>query len=246
MANRLLGKEILSLVNFTEDESNRNLDKVHITEDFAEASDSKILLRVPLQQDSEKEFPGVEDLDLNEEDILIPARSLKKIFTSAPKKTVLPILSKVLVGKKNGKVVLATDDLEKQSRIEVASSEGKFPNTEKILEFPEEGLKVCISAELLGKVVDFVKKSNKKRFDSFQGIKFTFYGSNKAIKIQVPLEEGEGIGALMPIRLEEEVKERKNIEEEIQKPGEKTKEGDVEKFGQEIKSDEEKKEEVSC
>ena len=243
MANRLLGREVLALIGFVKKET-EILSKVHITRDFAEATDGRILLRVPLQEDTEKEFPSVGDIDLNDEDILVPAESLKKVFANAPKNAVLPILSKVLIGRKNGKVVLVSTDLENESRIEIAMSDDNFADTDKVMEFPEGGLKICISVELLEKVVDFVRKSNKKKADSIQKINFTFHGSNEPVRIQIPLEQGEATGVLMPIKLEEsEIEGQETEQEEIKIQEEAKQENAAERAGQEKGYE---KEEVKC
>ena len=202
MKNRLLGREVLALTKIVDKDGGYNregLTFVHIGKDYAEATDGRLLVKVPVKVD-DGEFPEINGIEETSEDVLIPAETLKKAFAQAPKNAALPILNNVMLGKRGDKNVLVATDLESTSEIEIPHTDEHFPDTETVLTFPEKGhLQVRLSEKVLQNLLDFMKVAGKDK-KKIYSINFTFYNGDGAVKIRAGLDDGEAVGAMMPMK----------------------------------------------
>jgi len=138
---------------------------------FILATDSKILARIPLNEELPKEeIPANIKTGSDTDRVWISADTLKRALSNIPKKSALPAIQEnVYVNKTNGDIKLQVLDgnmnavsIEERGNNETLAND--FPDTGKILNAEENGVErksVRISGETLIKLAEMVKSLGK-------------------------------------------------------------------------------------
>lgn len=198
--SKLLGKEVLSLTRFVSKEDSRYaLTKIRVHKDFAEATDGKVIMRVPLSSET-GDFPKNTVQNLNGDDVLISAKTLEKVFANVPKKPAVPVLGYVLLGKENGNFQLVANDLDSEHKISFRKDEAEYPDTDKVMPKNVNGLKISISGNYLKRVAEYACKHGVDG----DVINFTFTNPQDPICFDIPVEGYNGktvnaYGVMMPV-----------------------------------------------
>ncbi len=161
---RLLNKANLELAELTEKDSSRGLDVIRVTEDFTEATDGKVLVRVGLPNEDADDYPVIDGVPRNggNPDVLIRQDQASALAKAIVRRTTLPILQHAVVAVDGDKVIAATTDLEKQTILPTAGElrvNGNYPETDVLIP-PEDrpAVKVPVNAKILLSVLKYIVK----------------------------------------------------------------------------------------
>lgn len=201
----MLDRAVLGLKAFAATEKmHYALNGVHLTSRFAEATDGKMLLRVPHANFDAEGFPEVNDhsVGLNGEDFIVQPSAFEKAFAGAAKKTSRAVLQYVRAGvtEDGEKPVLSATNLEDSVSIRTRPVEGEFPHSDTLIPDPEGALaRVTLAADRLAEFCTFANRYGDNDGGT-RTITLELYGPDRAVRIPVPLAPGrEAIGVLMPI-----------------------------------------------
>jgi len=196
----LLSRDILKLEKFVARGTEQyGMWGVSIKPRFSEATDGKMLLRVPHAPDDVRCYPGIEsfegDGEIPESGIFVTPEILKQVFAAAPKKASAGILRHVLATINGGKLVLiAKTPTGATTSVVVEEAEGStpFPPTDDV--FPQGRVvhTFSVDPDRLGQFCSAAR--------DLPTLTFQFYGKEKAIRLSFKTdEEIEVTGLLMPI-----------------------------------------------
>jgi hypothetical protein len=185
---------------------------------YLEATDGKVLVRVPVCTSAVEEFPstsaGGNDLD---DDIIIPEETLRKALNNIPKGMNIECLNYAKVSTAPAKltpsikqVTFVTTDLENEQSVSGKCIEGQFPKTDVIWPKEKPKFKVALASEILQRIAAYatkVGKNGNKPGDPV-AITFSFYDTDglSPVGFSFPVKNGlcdgdkvEGIA--MPMRM---------------------------------------------
>jgi hypothetical protein len=167
-SKRLLSKAQLGLTAIaSKDETRYNLNRIHVTEKYTEATDGKCLVRVEKATMPADEYPvqGIPGHEFaGDIDIQIPIDSLKNL---KPAKSKLPILEYACVSTNDKESYVTTTDLQSVNSVTIPGSvqDDKYADTDQVIpKFEPDAIKFGIDAKLLTRIVDFATKYGSKTF----------------------------------------------------------------------------------
>jgi hypothetical protein len=204
------GKELKPLSEIVnKDESKEHFRGVVVRKTgYVETTDTKMLLRVPMDEIDAGDLPESLHVDELTEDIWLGVENLKKAFRSLNPKVVLDILKHVFIS--NGKdVSLVTTDLvsvsEAKENIETAKRNlVAYPETDKVLILEPEKIifSIVFSTSLLKKLISSLDDMAEKGKGE---VTMLFTGKNSAVHFLYDVaRDKKGIGVVMPVRHEED------------------------------------------
>lgn len=160
---------------------------VHFTEQYTEATDGTIAVRVPyLDEDGET--------GASLEDCVVPSNIIEQSLAISEK-------AKVCVStEQSGETVFARSGKRQEVVIrgETVETIIPYPKTDKIFEVPEPKMKITIGFELLGRLCDYLRKHGCEA----NGITFCLTGELDSVTFTGVLKDGRKIkGVLMPWRV---------------------------------------------
>ena len=180
---------------------------IRITNDFTEVTNGYYLLRVSSKEEKKENLPETDNLKPSKRkiDTIISANSAKEIEKAIPKKHWNPILNNVWVGQNTNKetIEFISTDLDTWKPVIARKCiEVKYPNTDKIM---TDKLKDKPSAEICFSPTYMEQICQQFRKAEIGMIKLSFYGANKAMKLEgTKIESNQKITViLMPIRDQE-------------------------------------------
>ncbi|MDP1813221.1 MAG: hypothetical protein Q8K92_02110, partial [Leadbetterella sp.] len=161
----LLNKSSLDVVEFASKEQNRYpaIKGLHITENFVEATNGQILIRLSHPKFADPDdFPVTPGEPFDEINFILLNESLKGI--KVPTKIHLPILSNVCLSKEGEMINVSTTDLQTMRTVKIKPEEGEFPDTENFLdksidiENNDEWKMFTVNSDLLKTLANYVSK----------------------------------------------------------------------------------------
>ena len=197
----------MGLVNIAAKEKFRyDLNRIHVTEEYTEATDGHCLMRVKKDEMDPTDYPlaGIPGHEFKDDiDIQIPIDSIKNLKNPAESR--LPILKFACVSTNDKEVYVSTTNLQTVNSVTIPETiqEGKYPDTNQVIpKFKSDAIKFGLDARLIGKVFDYANKHGNKRF---VGMTFTIpkdYDGVSAIQIEFKTWSGQEVLAIvMPCRI---------------------------------------------
>jgi DNA polymerase III sliding clamp (beta) subunit (PCNA family) len=187
------------------DGSHYNLNSIHLTKKFTEATDGHMLCRIDLPEQFEPEdVPIMVKTDKADffDDAILSLDGLKNVkFT----KSQLPIVDgqvyiDVESSNKNGKVKMATTDLDNVFETNARKIDGNYPDINLVLPKTPAKFRIGVSAKLLREMADLIVKG-KKGTDALTVLEFR--SEVDPIMFLSKTNEGQKItGLIMPMRLD--------------------------------------------
>jgi hypothetical protein len=205
---RLLSQAELGLAVFASKEAHKpNLNTIHVTNDYTEATDGHFACRVAKDNMDPDEFPVIENTGSDFEgkiDVCIPTEVLKGL--KAPKKVSLPIFTyaKLTTGEKQH--YLTSTDLTSTSITPIQKNDMEYPKVDQVLPNISNGIQIGLNVDLLGTIVGYAKKYGAKavmftipkNFDNTTPVEFEAKLSNSGLGSQ----DGQTAkGIIMPFRI---------------------------------------------
>lgn len=186
------------------DESRYVINGIFVNGKTTEATDGRILIRVPFVETPHDEFPVVANVTHQREQVIVPIKPLKEALAKADaNKSKLPVLNCVRVSTRNNvsglKIQMATTDLENERLIESKPIDGNYPNIDQVIPTAEPTLAICFSANYLKLIADYAIRHGK---GDQHPVVFKFTDALSALRYEVKLEDGRtAVGVLMPMRM---------------------------------------------
>lgn len=182
---------------------------IHVTREYVEASDEKMLIRVPLPKVDPAEFPPTTAPAEFTPDQILPVKPLLEALKSAKdarKTCSLPICAMVrlssspAVGEKPAKLHLTTSDLENERTVASNPIDGQYPNVDRVIPTAEPKLSITLSADLL---IEIAKYAIAHGEGANHGIRFDFLDNTDPVRFSINLPDGrKTTGVLMPMRMQ--------------------------------------------
>lgn len=188
------------------------INGVHVTREYAEATDGKMLIRVPLPKTDPAEFPPTTaPSEFAPGQILLvkPLLEALKSAKDAGRSCPLPICAMVrlssspAVGEKPAKLHLTTSDIDNERTIVVKPIEGSYPNVNQAIPTAEPKFSITLSADLLAEIAKYAIAHGQSDKHDNHGIRFDFLDSTDPVRFSINLPDGrKTTGVLMPMRME--------------------------------------------
>lgn len=184
----LLSKAQADLKTFaSKDPTRLSLNYIHVTREYAEATEGHILVRVPHDGMSTKEWPAVKGVGqgLNGDSVLVDHKLIDKAFKHTDKRPSLPILNYVHLSlDENESPILTATDLESSVNIHQRKADSTFPDTDAVIPTGRRKKTVCISADLLSILANWATKHGPK------GVGINFYIESPTDSILCKVDRG--------------------------------------------------------
>ena len=199
---------ILKVIN--KEEPRIHFKGIKLTKDgFLEATDGKLLLRIPCEEISREELP-TEIKPTENKDMWLSNSLVEKARKNANSKAQIEMLKNVYVEEDDTHIILSSFDLDNKVEIKENKKQGEenlkaYPDTERVLKCNEENVdvKVSFSVKSLKKIIDTVEKME----DKYENAITFFFNSREPSKYPVRFifdfgDRGEkkGIGVVMPLK----------------------------------------------
>lgn len=198
--SRLLSRAEMDLAELVDKGCNRPaLECVHVTEKHSEVTNGHYLVRIPACPMDPKEFPAVPGIGNGAGDILIQGQALAGAAKAVPKKSSIPILNALHIGKsEDGSVVTASTDLESPCVRTSKPPETTFPDCDNVIPNAKEGaMQFALSSTYLKRLAAFVEKHGRGKAPA---IRFMVNDDSTAVRMEFETEDGQALIVLMPIR----------------------------------------------
>ena len=195
----LLTQESLDVATFAaKNQYEHVLNTLHITDDYVEATDSYLVVRLhhtDYNPDCFPETPGESFTDKT--DFLVRSEDVKKI--TIPKGTQYPTLAHACLTRENETVLSHTTDLASMQTVRLKPVQKEYPNTDGFFEPREGEVSFTVDARLLKPLLDYVIRFTKRSHKC--PITFYVLGDLEPIRFSFELPNGQsGGGAVMPMR----------------------------------------------
>lgn len=194
----------------SKDETRSNVTRVHLTNEYAEATNGHILMRVPKSEIDPADFPQKDGVALGNplppDGVLLDPEAIKRVQAARPKRSAIPILDYLAVGHVNGsqnEAILTATDLETVSAARVPQTGTRFPDADKVIPSTEGRIYINVNAHYLKALAEYAIKFGGKAHSEVCLWIDPKDSENQAIRIEVELAEGYGrvaVGALMPVK----------------------------------------------
>jgi len=209
--NILLGKHHDITAFASKDAARLTLNGVHYHHDkkLVEATDGRVMIRVPVVEDKDGEFPSV-SVNGEAKDCIIPIAPFKKALGNV-KKSSLPICEhlRLSVIEKSGTpeliINLCTTDLDTEQNVATRPIDAKYPNVDQVLPTEETKFSYCLSAKILKQIAEYAERNGHATNGTDIPVKFEFTEELLGVKFSVMLDTPMGIvkaeGMAMPMRM---------------------------------------------
>ena len=191
------------------DERRFELTGIHFSAECAEATNGRILIRVPYSPLSVAEFPPVPGATTTLADCIIPPDAVKEALAARPKRTTLPILATALIcdgpppstRAASPRVLLAATNLDKTRAVTVMTMEGNYPDANQVIPADPPTFQIALSAIQLAKLAAYALKHGNEKAD--YAIQFGFRGCHDPVTFTIPLADPPraASGVLLPARM---------------------------------------------
>ena len=163
-----------------------------------EATDGRMLIRVPVRIDAESAFPAIGDDKHLAKDCIIPSGVLKKTLASIPKSS-LPILNHVVLSSNGAEntAILTTCDLDVQNDARTRCIEGTYPTCDAVMPTDAPSLSITLDAERLGRICDYAKRHST---GTHNDLTLEFSDGVSPLRFRIKTASGHANGLLMPMR----------------------------------------------
>lgn len=219
-----MGKPILldrvqlagALACISKDESRYALQAINVRPTDVEASNGRVLVRIPHAGADVNEFPLVEGAPTEAPDapFLLPADLATAVLKTLPRKQTMAILEYAKVGTRNGCVVAATTDMDTSSAPSAKLPEGTFPNADRVL--PERSKPLF--ALWISELERLCKVGKASGLDEPMLMFYTPKDGISAIRIEIPLGDTRRVEAvIMPTTVD--WPEAEKVEAEVSTEG---------------------------
>lgn len=177
------------------------LHGIHFRKEGTEATNGRMLMRVPYVVADLSDYPPVAGITSKSElkDCIIPAKAVSEAVKNAEKyRGPLPILSNVHVQSNCTKATLTTYDLDNERVLLPRLIDLDYPKTEQVIPTEKAKAVICLSAEYLQDIADYVLKNNEKNM----GIRLEIIDELSPMRFGITLDDGREVkGVLMPMRM---------------------------------------------
>lgn len=194
----------------SKDETRYNVTRVHLTSEYAEATNGHILMRAPKVEDDPADFPQKDGVNLGNPlpaaGVLLDPKSIKRVQAARPKGKAIPILNHLAVGHVNGsqnEAIITATDLETVSAARVPQTGTQFPDADKVIPSVDGRIAVNVNAHYLKALAEYAIKYGPKRMPTVCLWVDAKDSESQAVRLEVTLAEGYGrvaVGALMPVK----------------------------------------------
>jgi len=208
--NILLGKHH-DITAFASKDANRYaIQSVHYHHDkkLVEATDGRVMIRVPVVEDKDGVFPPV-SVNGEAKDCIIPIAPFKKALGNVQKSN-LPICEhlRLSVSEKAGTpglINLCTTDLDTEQNVTTRPIDAQYPNVDQVLPTEETKFSYCLSAKILKQIAEYAERNGHAANGTDIPVKFEFTEELRGVKFSVMLDTPMGIvkaeGMAMPMRM---------------------------------------------
>ena len=199
----LLSKAQADLKSFASKDASRfALGNIHVTSEYAEATDGHILLRVPHDGRMDPcEFPAVNGIGegFNGDGVLVEPGALEKAFKHTDPKARLAITGYVhLSVDEKGAPILTATDLETSVHVRQKKIDAEFPNTDQVIPQEPRPLSACLNAELVKKLADWACKNGKGNMPT---IRLYIASPSSAVLCKISRDDSSSaVAVLAPVR----------------------------------------------
>jgi hypothetical protein len=176
---------------------------------FITACDTRVLLRLPLNEYDAGDYPTDERMtvpQMQDDNIWFSFESISRGIKSIAKNVSINVLGNAFPIQ-NGKVSLITNDLSNKSEVTEDADASKgfandYPDVKKVIALKKEDavLSLTLSLDVLGKVVDSLRKAKKGDRDTT--VDFIFQSETRPVRFVANMENYGGfkkiIGCFMP------------------------------------------------
>lgn len=180
------------------------LNGIHFGPLGVEACDGRAAIRVPYSNIGVSHFPEVKGVGDALPDCIVPCAAVKEQTSRADKnKGMLPVLSTVHVSG-NGKITLATTDLETERPISVKPIDGQYPVLDQVWPSAKPVVSIALSPTLLKRICDYCEKNGlvaQKDADATVTLRFTDELSPMTWDCVLEESGRRAEGVLMPKRM---------------------------------------------
>ncbi len=184
----------------SKDASRYNLNALHITPNYTEATNGHILARMTYPVQFEPgDVPEVIKTGKKEDIIpfMVPIDALKGI--KFPKKVSLPMLADLYIDVEatngNGNAKFGMTDLQTTTQPEIRKIDGEYPDTEACVPKGEPVFEISLDGRYLATLAEMASGLNIRT----GGITLRFYGFNSPAVMTAHNEEQEFYGLIMPM-----------------------------------------------
>lgn len=176
----------------------------HPVKKFMEATNGRILIRVPVVEEFNNEFPPVKGAGVGlPEECQIPPAALKKALANIPTKHNLPILECArldTVKNEHGviKATITATDLDDEQAVTSKSIDAQYPNTEQVVPKDPPKFKICLAPKYVKLIAEYAVKHATET----SGIVMEFTDELSPMCFHIDIGNGQkASGVLMPMRL---------------------------------------------
>ncbi len=198
----LLGKEHDITAFASNDPSRLVLNGVHYNEkaQCLEATNGRMLIRVPVTVDQGDDFPPLSGERLPAKDCIIPLAPFKKALSSIPNGGTLPILRHVVLsGSAGDKLRLTTNDLDTEQNAVTKRIDGTYPDTEQVIPTAPAKFAISLDPSLLQTVAAYFAKHCGEKTNS---VRLEFTDELSPVRFTGTLASGKkAFVILMPMRM---------------------------------------------
>ncbi len=216
MVIKALGKEVQVLVEkivpLKEKTLKQHFAGILVGEDYALATDGRILLQVPLTTVEAKDLPKDTLYGINKvKPAWISREHLVNAFRNLPTNKFLSKLKNVFIRETEKETILMTTDGEyttktSRNKIEEEVNLSEYPDVSKLSKLQTPVLSITLGAGYLKALSEYVLKLGLNK-----SINFIFQGEEKGVGIYFRTENGMCKGVLMPMRKEYSLHENVDI-----------------------------------
>lgn len=184
------------------------INGIHITRDYAEATDGRMLIRVPLPAVDVESFPPTSAPTEFTGNQILPVKPLQEALRSAKeagRAASLPICSMIRIssspaaGEKPGKLHLTTNDLENERTIAAKPIDGDYPNVDQVIPTADPTFSITLSADLLIEIAKYAIAHNDREHHP---VRLDFLDNTDPVRFSIQLPDSrKATGVLMPMRM---------------------------------------------
>lgn len=179
------------------------LNGLHFTENYTEACNGGMLIRVPYSLLEASEFPPVKAAGPELKDCIIPSAAIKESIKNAGNNNSLPVLNTVHVSTNgDARATLATTDLDNERTLRPKLIEGDYPKTDQVIPDFVPTVAISLGADYLAVIANYARKHAKGGGAGGPAVNLEFADGTSPVRFSITLADGrKATGVLMPMRL---------------------------------------------
>lgn len=201
----MLNKAALSIAGLcSKDDSRFTLNALLVSPNECVETDGHQIVRVSMPKDMAPEsFPELKELEgmtyaTDFQPFLLPADQARAIVRALPAKTTIPVLQRAVIAVDGeGKPAIAVTDLAHVQTWR-PRMKGNFPDWQRVMPKAEQAeMQIAIDARLLKRVLTAIEDFAKD--EKTIAVIFSFYGPNRALRLDVSHDGQDFTAAVMPM-----------------------------------------------